>query len=179
MLSFLAKCLLVSTSLSPVLGAVAISQFERCEPWTSWARWFLAAIVLVALCWALLKYAAKKAQKHLFYIKEFESKDQEILTFLFIYLLPFVRSENSTFASEWLTSAYILIIIIVAIAQAGAFHFNPVMRLLFGYRFYAAKDECGVSSLLISKVELRRPARRVQTVGLAWNIFLHIGESDA
>ncbi len=179
MLSFLAKCLLVSTSLSPVLGAVAISQFERCEPWTSWIWWFLAAIVLVALCWALLRNAAKKAQKHSFYIKEFESKDQEVLTFLFIYLLPFVRSENSTFASESLTSIYILLIIVVAIAQAGAFHFNPVMRLLFGYRFYAVKDKRGVSSLLISRVDLRRPEREVQTVGLALNIFLHIGEPDA
>ena len=179
MLSFLAKCLLVSTSLSPVLGAMAISQFERGEPWTRWAKWFLAALILVALCWALLKYAAKKAQKHLFYIKEFESKDHEILTFLFIYLLPFVRSGNSTFASEWLTSIYILIIIVVAIAQAGALHFNPVMRLLFGYRFYAAKNRHGVSNLLISKEELRRPENEVQTVIVAWNIYLHIGESDA
>ncbi|MDE3000949.1 MAG: hypothetical protein OXU79_17880 [Gemmatimonadota bacterium] len=179
MLSFLAKCLLVSTSLSPVLGAVAISQFERCQPWTSWIWWFLAAIVLVALCWALLKYAEKKAQRHLFYIKEFESKDQEILTFLFIYLLPFVRSENSTFASESLTSIYILLIIVVAIAQAGALHFNPVMRLLFGYRFYAAKNRHGVSNLLISKGELRRPDNEVQTVIVAWNIYLHIGDSDA
>ena len=99
----------------------------------------MVAFILVVLCWALLKYAAKKAQKHLFYIKEFERKDQEVLTFLFIYLLPFVLSGNSTFASEWLTSIYILIIIIIAIAQVDAFHFNPVMRLLLGYRFYAAK----------------------------------------
>ena len=179
MLNIFAKCLLVSTSLSPVLGAIAISQFERGESWTTWIWWFGVALVLVALCWELLRYSANKAQKHLFYIKEFERRDQEILTFLFIYLLPFVRSENSTFGSEWLTSTYILIIIIIAIAQAGAFHFNPVMRLLFGYRFYAAKDRDGVSNLLISKEDLRRPAIEVQTVRLAWNIYLHIGESDA
>ena len=179
MLNTFAKCLLVSTSLSPVLGAMAINQFERGEPWTIWIWWLVVALLLVALCWVLLKSASKKAQKHLFYIKEFERKDQEILTFLFIYLLPFVRSGNSTFASEWLTSIYILIIIIIAIAQADAFHFNPVMRLLLGYRFYAAKNRHGVSNLLISKKDLRRPEKEVQTVRLAWNIYLYIGEPDA
>lgn len=179
MLNIFAKCLLVSTSLSPVLGAMAINQFECGKPWTTWIWWLGVALLLVVICWALLKYAAKEAQKHLFYIKEFERKDQEILTFLFIYLLPFIRSGNSTFASEWLTSIFILIVIIIAIAQTDAFHFNPVMRLLFGYRFYAAKNRHGVSNLLISKKDLRRPEKEVQTVRLSWNIYLYIGESDA
>lgn len=178
MLNIFAKCLLVSTSLSPVLGTMAINQFERGKPCTMWIWWLVVAFILVVLCWALLKYAAKKAHKHLFYIKEFERKDQEVLTFLFIYLLPFVLSGNSTFASDWLTSIYILLIIIIAIAQADAFHFNPVMRLLLGYRFYAAKNRHGVSNLLISNKDLRRPEKEVQTVRLAWNIYLYIGESD-
>ncbi len=179
MLNVVAKCLLVSTSLSPVLGAVAVSQFEHGEPWTSWIWWLAAAIFLAVLCWLLLRYAAKNAQKNLFYIKDFERKDQEILVFLFIYLLPFIRSENPTFASEWLTSAYVLTIIIIAIAQVGAFHFNPVMRLFFAYRFYSVKNREGVSNLLISKRALRRPREEVQTVRLAWNVYLYIGESDA
>lgn len=179
MLNIASKCLLVATSLSPILGAMAINQFERGKPWTSWIWWLVTAVILAFLCWALLRSAAKNAQKHLVYVKEFERRDQEMLTFLFIYLLPFVRSEQSTFANEWLTSAYILAIIILAIAHAGAFHFNPVMRLLFGYRFYATKDRHGVSSLLISKRDLRRPDKEVQTVRLARDVYLDIGESNA
>lgn len=179
MLNTFAKCLLVSTSLSPVLGAVAVNQFERGKPWTNWIWWLVGALLLVLLCDALLRYAKKHAQKHLFYIREFERKDQEMLTYLFIYLLPFLRSENSTFANEWIMSVYILAIIILAIAYADAFHFNPVMRLLFRYRFYAVRDRDGVSHLLISKTDLRRPDKDVQTVGLAWNVYLHIGEPDA
>ena len=179
MLSIFAKFLLVSTSLSPVLGAVAINQLECGKPWTNWIWWIVVAFFLVALCWGLLKYAKKNTQKHLLYIKEFERRDQEMLTFLFIYLLPFVRSKHSTFANEWIMSVYILSIIILAIAHAGAFHFNPVMRLLFGYRFYAVKDRHGVSNLLISKTDLRRSGKEVQVVGLDWNVYLYIGESDA
>ena len=178
MLNIVAKCLLVSTSLSPVLIAVAINQFERCKPWTSYIWWLVVAFLLVALCWLLLRYVATIAEMHVFHIKEFERKDQELLAFLFIYLLPFVRSENVTFASQWLTSAYILTIIILAIAHAGAFHFNPVMRV-FGYRFYAVKNRYGVTNLLISKKNLRRPGEELQTVRLAWDVYLHTGDSDA
>ena len=175
MLNFSAKCLLVSTSLSPVLIANAINQFERCEPWKSYVWWLVAALLLVILCWRLLRYAENKAEIHEFQIKEFERKDQELLAFLLIYLLPFVRSENVTFASQWLTSAYVLTIIIIAIAYAGAFHFNPVMRM-FGYRFYAVKNHHGVSTLLISKTDLRRPGSKLQTVRLAWDVYLHVGD---
>ncbi len=178
MLNIVAKCLLVSTSLSPVLIAVAVNQFEHCEPWTSYIWWLLAAFLLMALCWLLLRYAAANLEKHIFHIKEFERKDQELLAFLFIYLLPFVRSENVTFASQWLTSAYILTIIILAIAHVGAFHFNPVMRV-FCYRFYAVKNHHGMSTLLISKKNLRRPGKKLQTVRLAWDVHLHTGDSDA
>ena len=66
MLNIVAKCLLVSTSLSPVLGAVAINQFERGESWTKCIWWLTVGFLLVALCWGLLRYAAQNAQKHLF-----------------------------------------------------------------------------------------------------------------
>ena len=179
MLSIIARCLLVATSLSPVLGAVAVSEFERGESWRAWIWWLAVAVLLLGLCWLLLRYAAKNAQKSLFQIREFERKDQEMLVFLFIYLLPFIRSANPTFASDWITSVYVLGIIVLAIAHAGAFHFNPIMRLVFQYRFYSVKNREGVSNLLISKKDLRRVGEEVQTVRLAWNVYLHIGESDA
>ena len=178
MMNLFAKCLLVSTSLSPVLGAMALYQFERGEPWTSWICWLVVAVLLMIICWLLLRYMAQNGQKQSFEIREFERKDQELLAFLFIYLLPFVRSENATFASQWLTSVYILTIIILAIAHAGAFHFNPVMRL-FGYRFYAVKNRHGMSNLLISKKDLRRHGEELRTVQLARDVFLHADTEDS
>ena len=82
------------------------------------------------------------------------------------------------FTGDWLTGAYVLLIIFLVIAHAGAFHFNPVMGLL-GYYFYAVKNEDGVSHLLISRAELRRPGQEVQTVRLAYNIYLHTGAANA
>ena len=179
MLNIFAKSLLVSTSLSPVLGAVAINQLECGEPWTVWIWWLIAAVLLIILCWVLLTYAAKNIQKGLFTVRNFERKDQETLTFLFIYLLPFLRSNSSVLDDGWFASLYVLGIIVLAIVYSAAFHFNPVMRFLFGYRFYSAKDPHGVSNLLISRTDLRRPGAEIQTVRLASNVHLHIGGEDA
>lgn len=178
MLNTFARFLLVSTSLAPILGAVAVNQFARDEPWTRWVWWLAAAVLLVVLCWLMLHFAAGNGQKHAFRIKEFERNDQEAIAFLLAYLLPFVSAENMSFSEEWLTGAYILGIIFLVIAHAGALHFNPVMGAL-GYHFYAVRNGDGVSQLLISKTELRRPGGEVQTVRLAHHIYLHTGGTDA
>lgn len=178
MLNTFAKFLLVSTSLSPLLGAVAVNQFARGEPATRWGAWLVVAILLVFLCWALLQHIARNAQQHQFRIKQFERNDHEVLAFLVTYLLPFLSTEKMGFAGDWLTGAYVLAIIFLVIAHAGAFHFNPMMGLL-GYHFYAVKNGDGVSHLLISKDELRRPGRDVTTVRLSHGIYLHTGGADA
>lgn len=178
MLNLLAKFLLVATSLSPVLGAIAVNQISRAEGWRVWVPWLIVALVLVLLCWGLLKYSAKKIQKEIFHIREFERSDQEVLAFLFAYLLPFVTASNLSFTGDWLTGAYILGIIFLVIAHAGAFHFNPVMGLL-GFHFYAVKDGQGVSHLLISRKTIRRPGKDVETVRLAQNILLYTGDGHA
>jgi MFS family permease len=178
MLNSFARFLLMATSLSPVLGAVAVNQFALDEPWTRWGGWLVAAVLLVFLCWALLRYTAKNAQQHLFHIKEFERNDAEVLAFLLAYLLPFVSSKDMAFTGEWLTGAYIFGVIFLVFAHAGAFHFNPVMGLL-GYHFYSVKNGDGVSNLVISKAELQRPGKDLQTVRLAHGIYLHTGGSDA
>jgi hypothetical protein len=178
MLNTFAKFLLVSTSLSPLLGAVAVNKFAHGEPAVQWGAWVAVALLLVFLCWALLQYAAKNSQRHLYRIKEFERSDKEVLAFLVTYLLPFLSTEKMGFTGGWLTGTYVLVIIFLVIAHAGAFHFNPVMGLL-GYHFYGVKNTDGVSHLLISRAELRRPGQEIQTVRLAHNIYLNTGGKDA
>lgn len=177
MLNTFATLLLVSTSLAPILGAVAVNEFARHEPWAA-SGWVLAALVLIFLCWFMLRYAAKNAQVQPFHIKEFERSDQEVLAFLLAYLLPFISNDNLTFTGSWLTGGYILLVIFLVVAHAGALHFNPVMGL-FGFHFYAVKNGDGVSHVLISKIELRRPSRDIEAVRLTNHVYLQVGGSDA
>jgi len=178
MLNWFAKLLLVSTSLSPILGAVAVNQFTLRKPLSSWLPWLVAALLLVVICWGLLRYAVRAAQKHTLKIARFEDKDKEMLAFLLAYLLPFAAAKDMLAEVHWMTGTYVLAIILLVFTHAGAVHFNPMMGLL-GYHFYSLKDGDGVSVLLISSTALRRAGGEVQTVRLAHDIYLQIGDTNA
>ena len=175
MLSAFAKLLLVSSSLAPILGAVAIINYSNQTPWLHWAGWVAAALLLVLLCWLMLIYAAKNAQQHSFTVVEFQRTDREVLAFLLAYLLPFVSAESGAFNKNWLVGTYILLTIVLVISHVGAFHFNPVMWLL-RYHFYSVKDSDGISQVLISRTRFRQTRMNVRTVRLAHSIYLHIGD---
>ena len=176
MLNIFAKILLVSTALSPVLGAVAINQHMNGEPWTHWSIYLIIGLLLILLCYWLLKYAAKKVQKHIVSTEKLDRRDHEMLAFLFIYMLPFLRTE--TLVSDWLMVVYILVVVILAIASTDAFHFNPAMRVL-GYRFYAIKNRKGITQLLISNKDLRHSGGEVQAVQLSQDVYLYVEDQDA
>lgn len=178
MLNGFAKFMLVATSLSPLLGAVAVNQLALGKPVSGWLPWLAVGFLLVFVCWALLRHLAASAQSQLLRLAEFERNDQEVLAFLVTYLLPFISAKDIAFPGQWLTGAYILAVIFLVIAHAGAFHFNPVMGLL-GYHFYGIKNGDGVSLLLISKAELHKPGVEVRTVRLAPTIYLHTGGEGA
>lgn len=178
MLNRFAKFLLVATSLSPILGAVAVNQYSLGKPISSWLPWLVVALLLILICWGLLQYSTRNAQKQTVRIAQFESNDKEVLSFLLAYLLPFLSSKDMAFEGQWITGAYVVAIIFLVIVHAGIFHFNPVMGLL-GYHFYSVKNGEGVSLLVISKAELHRPGKDVETVRLAHNIYLNTGDADA
>ena len=177
MFNMFAKFLLVSTSLSPLLGAVAVNQISNCKPFAQWGPWLAAAILLIFLCWKLLQYAVKNVEVHSFRIREFEQNEKEVLAFLVTYLLPFLSKEKMSFMGDWITGAYILLIIFLVISHSDAFHFNPVMSLL-GYHFYSVKTPDGVSCLFISKNRLRRPNQVINSVSLTHNIYLDTGGNE-
>ncbi len=167
-----------------MLGAVAVNKFARNESnqteygwlhWPPWLPWIVIAVLLVVVCWLLLRYAAKNIEKSQFKVKEFERSDKEVLAFLLTYLLPFLASEKLEFSGEWMTGVYILLVIFLSVSHADAVHFNPVMGL-FGYHFYAVKDGDGVPYLLISKDTLRRPDRELSVVRLSNSIYLQAGK---
>lgn len=178
MLNRFATLLLVSTSLSPILGAVAINQYSLRKPTSAWLPWLVVALFLVFICWAVMQYAARAAQKHTVRITQFEDKDKEVLAFLLAYLLPFAAGKDMLADVHWLTGAYVFGVILLVFTHARAFHFNPMLGLL-GYHLYSLKDGDGVSVLLISRSELRRAGGDVRTVRLAYDIYLQIGGSDA
>ncbi|RTY33552.1 hypothetical protein EKD00_09285 [Chlorobium phaeovibrioides] len=118
-----------------------------------------------------MAYPLEIARSQKISIIEFERNDKDVLAFLLAYLLPFLSSKSMDFQGQWLTGAYIILIIFLVVSHTGAFHFNPVMALL-GYHFYGIKTKDGVSQLLICRGTLKRLNQEVSTVRLAPNIYL-------
>ena len=171
MLNRVAKLLLVSTSLAPVLGAVAVNQYARGEPWTAWVGWLGTGIGCVVVCWLMLLLVARHGERQPMQVAEVESADKEMLAFLLTYLLPFIASDKLGFSGEWMTGAYILLIIFLAVGHGDAYHFNPVLGLL-GYHFYSVKTAGGMPFLLITRRVLRRPDEHLTVVQITESIYL-------
>jgi hypothetical protein len=165
MLNKFAKFLLVLSSLSPMLGAVAINQLALGKPLEVWLPWVIIAVSLVFICWGLFYYAAGNAQTQKLEVMQFEDNDKGVLAFLLAYLLPLVSVKDTVAEIHWMTGAYVLVIILLVFTHARAFHFNPVMGLL-GYHFYSLKNSDGMSLLLISRSELKRSGKELDTVCL-------------
>ena len=147
------RLLLTATSFSPVFGALAITYLYD-KNWL-WAILNLLMMgVLIVLCLVLMRYALSRQRDYPLFIKESNKADHGIIVFLFVYLVPFVRSPNSSMNSELLMIVYVSVIVFCVFVDVDAYNFNPIIRLC-GYRFYAVKDNDGIPHLLIIKGELR------------------------
>jgi len=171
MINNLARFLLVATSLAPILGAVAINQYSQGKSWQDWSVWLVAGVLLVFICWGVLEYSAKAIQKQQLTIEEFDTEDREVLAFPVAYLLPLLSSKDLSFSGDWMTGAYVLVIIFWVITHSGAFHFNPVMGLV-GYHFYRVKNSQGLPVVIISKREITMRGTQLNIVKLSRNIYL-------
>ena len=94
-----------------------------------------------------------------------------MVTFLFIYLLPLVRLEDATLFTSWTTGIAVFLLIVLSIVHARAYSFNPLMGLVFRYRFYSARTVDRISCLLISKTDVSE-SDKVHVVRLARDVYL-------
>lgn len=170
-----AKLLLIATSLSPVLLVVAVVELESACSYVL-AAWLAAtATVLSLLCHCILS-AAKRTQTHRIEVSKVERRDHEVLAYLFVYLLPFVRGSSVVFEMP-LTLAVVLVIIVTALLMANALHFNPTMWIL-GYRFYAVEDQRQRSLTLIGRRTHPDPGSAVSAHQLSNQVYVLKEDKD-
>ena len=172
MLTYVARFLLASTSLSPVLLVVAIGEFEAGLGWRVWLPWLVSCFALGALCHIILHTAEYYAEcPPPIVIESIGNRDYDMVTFLFIYLLPLVRLEDATLFTSWTTGIAVFLLIVLSIVHARAYSFNPLMGLVFRYRFYSARTVDRISCLLISKTDVSE-SDKVHVVRLARDVYL-------
>ncbi len=140
-----------ATSLAPLILVIGVSFSEDKSSYIYFFCGLILCLLLIFICCAILKRFAKQMPKSNRVIKTIERKDNDILAYLFIFLLPFIRSDNSMLGNQPITTIFCVVIILAIIANIGAYYFNPVLRLL-GYHVYFIEIE-DAQGILLAKTD--------------------------
>ena len=132
-------------------------------------------ISLTGICWKIVKYKSTTGETFRIYIKEHERRDQGILAFMFIYILPLVRSSDSALLSNWTLTIIVFMIIALVIVDVGAYNINPIMRFC-GYRVYEIKNRNGIKRLLITRRNSLEHEAEIQTREISHDVHVEDGE---
>ena len=168
--------ILLGTSWCPVVLIVGLHEALCCGCW----EWFYlslgVSICLILACKCILEYKTKNGKKQTLKIESIESRDSEVLIFVFATLLPIMRERNESIIGHPVTMICIFIVITVTLYTSRSYHINPVIRIILRYHCYSAKYSNGTSILLISKKDLITPGMIEQTVRLTKFVRLQVSD---
>ena len=151
MLNSVAKLMLTSTAIAPVLITYAWVAFQS-DDIRSMALLLICCLTLVLICVGLLKYAEKNLERVKFSVVSVEAADRENMGFLLLYLLPpFTSQFDSLNWQIWIPT---IIVFGAVVATGYSYHFNPLLGLM-GWHFYKVGTKEGVTYILITKKQLR------------------------
>ena len=167
------KLFLVLTSFAPLAGVIAINHIGFKTWWVVVPLFIM--ISLIGICWKIVKYKSTTGETFRIYIKECERRDQGILAFMFIYILPLVRSSDSALLSNWTLTIIVFMIIALVIVDVGAYNINPIMRFC-GYRVYEIKNRNGIKRLLITRRNSLEHEAEIQTRQISHDVYVEDGE---
>lgn len=174
MLNKLAKILLVSTSLAPILLTYWFTRqvnsyhesFNLMENlklnWHNGILLLIITILLTLLCSIIISQAKKHLEIIPVEIREIKTCDNESLGFILVYLLPLAGEVTDSINLPVLI--FIGVLFFFVVATSNAYHFNPLLSIL-GYHFYEVMLKSGVTYILISKRDLRN-SKRIEKIGL-------------
>jgi hypothetical protein len=171
MLSRVAKLMLTSTAIAPVLLTYAWVAFQSGD---SCVAIILAAacVALVFICWLLLRYAKNNLERMSFKPVSIEAADRENMGFLLLYLLPLFTAQFD--ALNWNVWIPAILIFAAVVATGYSYHFNPLLGLM-GWHFYKVGTAEGVTYVLITKKQLRNATDTVEIGQLTEYIVLDLG----
>lgn len=171
MLNWLAKLLLTSTAIAPVLITYAWVAFQADEGWQ--AVFLLGAcIVLIVICMLMLRYSKKHLERVKFSATTVEAADRENMGFLLLYLLPLFTAQFT--ALNWQVWVPAIVIFAAVVATGYSYHFNPLLGLM-GWHFYKVSTKEGVTYVLITKKQLRNATETIEVGQLTEYIVIDVG----
>ncbi|MCY3542045.1 MAG: hypothetical protein OXH31_09115 [Gammaproteobacteria bacterium] len=157
-LSFFANVLLTGSAFAPAVFIYAIVWFNQGSYFGGWICLSIG-VVLLFVCWGVVRYAVNTLQSHKYYAVQVEAADSEIISFLLIYLLPLLTDDFST--QSWWAWILVAFVFCLLVARSYGYQFHPVMAIL-GWHFFKVTDNQGRTSVLITKNKLYNPKEEIR-----------------
>lgn len=186
MLSKLARIVLVLTSLTPVVSIILVieianincSFLNKTLP-IQFAMTVALFIVIIGIgsivCKIILKRASNVGNEYPINVLDYEKSDDKIITFLLIFLFPFIRTFNPMGAFQFFLLIIIYVVIIIFMVKSESYQYN-ICAYICGYRFYTIKNKNNVRNLLVAKSSNRlvRVNRNIQTRRISDNVYIEV-----
>lgn len=172
MMSKVAKLLLTSTAIAPVLLVYSWVAYQAAD-YRMLLILSLVCVALVIVCIWILNYAKKHLERMRFTATTIEAADKENISFLLLYLLPLFTKEFSAF--NWDIWIPVVFIFALVVATGYSYHFNPLLGL-FRWHFYKVGTKEGVTYVLITKKQLRNATDTIEVGQLTEYIVIDLGE---
>ena len=171
MLSWVAKLLLTSTAIAPVLLIYSWVAFWASDS-TLAGLLLLVCVILIGVCVGMLRYAKTQPEKINFSVTSVEAADRENMVFLLLYLLPLFSAEFDKL--NWQVWVPAIVIFGAVVATGYSYHFNPLLGLM-GWHFYKVGTKEGIIYVLITRKQLRNANETIKVVQLTEYIVMDIG----
>jgi hypothetical protein len=170
MLSSIAKVMLTSTAIAPVLVTYAWVAFQADEVLTMLLL-LEGCILLLLACIRLLHYTKKNLERVKFSVTTVEAADRENMGFLLLYLLPLFTAQFESL--NWQIWIPTIIVFAAVVATGYSYHFNPLLGLM-GWHFYKVGTKEGVTYILITKKQLRNTINPIEVAQLTEYIVIDL-----
>lgn len=171
MLNWLAKILLTSTAIAPVLLTYAWVAYQSGQKMQGYAL-LASCVVLIVICVLMLRYARTHLERLKFTCTTVEAADRENMGFLLLYLLPLFTAQFS--ALNWQMWWPTILIFGGVVATGYSYHFNPLLGLM-GWHFYKVGTKEGVTYVLITRKQLRSAHEAIEVGQLTEYIVMDVG----
>ena len=131
----------------------------------------LCAIILL-LCVLIVKYAIKYNSVTSKKLTTASPADKEITNYFLTYLFPLISGPDAFMDIR--IASFLAVSLFFYISFSGSYSFNPLLSF-WGYKYYEAEDDTGVSFVILSKKPLLKASgNRVNLIKLTDYTYIAI-----
>ncbi len=150
LLSTVAKWVLGCTAFAPALLTYTYVAYRDGEALLA-ATFLISFMLLLTICVSLLRHARSSFEPIHVEPTKVEIADNEVMSFLLIYLLPLITRDIQDF--DWEVWVVVAVIFVFTIVCSYSYHFNPLLVML-RWHFYKITTKAGIGYIVITKRHL-------------------------